>query len=339
MAAVDKIRLLPGIAVPAAAAQDGTRQRSPVENNKRTERFNLRITGQVDITVAGTGLRNRGSILAAMTDLGFEDGSADMVVADARLQRAYAEFMAASILPAVRLGGPGVQAATLLNEVVPIFMSSPHSVDPNETKYTEVNKQAALNVFLTPQRLIGRLVAGAPTGTVTNLAATIEQVYDDLTEAPYATIFQRQIVQNVAAANAALRIDLRGSRWIRGLVIQQDTDIGEVADIINSIVLRGDSNSMIGDAAVPILDLDDAASYEYGGGVARSLNGGAYTFIDFQRYGRISSWWNPYQDTNLRLEVNCQPSVTGGAAVSLIRVGVLEYQQTAVTDKNIPFTI
>lgn len=339
MAAVDKIRLLPGIAVPAAAANDGTRQRSPVENNKRTERFNLRVTGQVDITVAGTGLRNRGSILAAITDLGFEDGGADKVVADARMQRAYAEFMSRSVLPAARLGGAGVQAATLLNEIVPVFLSSPGSVDPNETKYVEVNKQSALNVFITPQRLIGRLVAGAPTGTVTNLAVTLEQVYDDLTEAPYTTIYQRQIVQNVNAANAALRVDLRGSRYIRGLIIQQDTDIGEVGDIINSLVLRGDANSMIGDAAVPLRDLIDAGQIEYGGATAFVQTNGAYTFVDFQRYGRISSWWNPYQDTNMRLELNVQPSVTGGAAASFVRVGVIEYERTAVTAPTIPFTI
>ena len=72
MASIDRQKTIPSIVV-AATDQDGQRKRTSGENNKRTERYNVTVTGQVDITVAGAGLRNRGSILAALSDVGFID--------------------------------------------------------------------------------------------------------------------------------------------------------------------------------------------------------------------------------------------------------------------------
>lgn len=331
MSAVDRVRALVTIVPPAGT--DGARTRVDAENNKRTERFMLRVTGQVDITVAGTGLRNRGSILAAGTELGFTDAGADKVVLDPRLARFIAEYFAPSALPAVRLGGAGVQAATLLNETVPLWLAAPNSVNPNDTKYVEVNKQSALQVFFNPNRLIGRLVGGTPTGTITNLQVTIQQVFDDLLGVPpYLTAYTRQLVQNVNGANAALKIDLRGSRYIRAIAIQCDTDQGEDPTIINNLVLRGDAASIIGDRSVPFRDLQEH-SQELGGGAINAAAAPGYFLYDFMRYGRLSTMWNPYQDTNLRLEVDCQPSTISGTN-SLIRVAVLEYERTAATVGN-----
>ena len=133
----------------------------------------------MDISVAGAGVRNRGSILAALTDLGYIDGGADKLVLDARLARFIGECMAPSALPATRLAGVGVQVATQLRETIPFWMCSPRSANPNETKYVEPNKQLAQELFVTPLRSILRLSGGAPTGTITNLQVAIEQVYDD----------------------------------------------------------------------------------------------------------------------------------------------------------------
>jgi hypothetical protein len=331
MAAVDKVRSLATIVVPNTGA-DGVRYRTQAENNKRTERFLLRVAGQVDITVAGAGLRNRGSILAALTDIGYTDGGADKVFLDARLARFIGECMAPSALPATRLAGVGIQAATQLRETVPLWMASPRSLNPNETKYVETNKQLTQEVFLTPLRNINRLSGGAPTGTITNVQATVEQVYDDLlTVPPNLTVYHRQVAQDVSGANAALKIDLRGSRFIRGLAIQQDTDQGEVSDIINSLVLRGDRESIIGDRSVPFVDMVEHAQEEFGGAVVAAPG---YLFVDFQRYGRLSSFWNPYQDTNLRIEADVQPSP--GNTGSKIRVAVWEYERTPATSPTFP---
>jgi hypothetical protein len=327
--AVDKVRALPTIVVPAGAAFDGQPQFTKADNNVRTERCQLRVTGQVDITVAGVGLRNRGSILAALTDIGWSDGGENIVQADARCMRQIAEVLADSTLPSVRLAGAGVQAATLLEEIVPIFFSAYRTQNPNETKWVEVNKQQDQRPFIVPQRLITRLASGgALAGTVTNVQATVETVYDEAVgQKPWLSPYIRQIVAQVAAANPNQRIDLRATRYLRGLLIQQDTTgEGEVSDIINSVILRGDRKSIIGDGGVPFRDLQQAQAYEMGGALPAG-----YLWIDFARYGRLSTLWNPNQDTNLRLELNVQPSVTGTPVSSLVRVIMVEYEKTAAT--------
>ena len=336
MSARDIVRMLPLISVANGVGTDGVRQRTQGENNKRTERYQLRVRGQVDITVAGAGLFNRGSILAALTDIGFTDGGQDIVAIDARLARFVAEAMAPSVLPATRLAGAGIQAATQLEEIVPLFLSAYRTSNPVETKYVEPNKQLAQEVFVTPQKVITRLVSGAPTGTITNLSASVEQVFDDFNPAdpnaaPFLNTYVRQIVQDVPAANPALKIDLRGNRYIRGIAIQQDSDNGEVSDIINALVLRGDKRSVIGDRAVTFADLRLAQAYEQGGDIPAG-----YLWIDFCRYGRLSTMWNPFEDTNLRLEVDTAVSAQPGGR---IRVALVEYQRTPATTAALPFTL
>lgn len=340
MAATDRIKNSPTIAPANGAASDNIRAFSPTENNKRTERFDLRVRGQVDITVAGAGLSNRGSILGTIRDSGFSDGGTDKLIGDARLLRFIGECMAPSPLPAVRLAAAGVQAATILTETLPLWMCATRTANPNETKYVEVNKQLQQQVFITPLKLITGVANGAAlAGTITNVTCTVEQRYDDLVATPpWLTINQRQIIQNVNAANPALRVDLRGARPVRGIAIQQDTDQGEVSDIINNIILRGDSQSLIGDGAVPFVDLVESNASEMGGQLPPG-----YLFIDFARYGRLSTMLNPYQDTNIRLELGVQPSVTvfaGAAATgSKVRVAMVEFERTSATAQTLPVAI
>jgi len=332
---VDRFRALPTIQVPNTA-QDNIRFSTDAENNKRTERHLLRVTGQVDITGAGAALRNRGSILAALGDIGFSDGGVDKVVLDARLARFIAEAMSPSALPATRLAGVGIQAATQLAETVPLWLASPRSLNPDETKYVEINKQLQQKVFITPIRQITRLSSGGGlVGTITNVNATVESVYDEMIGiAPVLTVYTSQVIQDVSGANTQLKVDLRGSRYTRGIAIQQDTDQGEVSDIINNLVLRGDKGSIIGDRGIPFRDLVEHSQEEYGGAVTAALG---YLFIDFQRYGRLTTLLSPYQDSNIRLELDVQPSV--GNTGSKVRVAKWDYERTAVTAEPMPFTI
>ncbi len=329
---LDKVKGLANIVWPNGAINDGIRVSTDADNNKRTERYQLRVSGQVDITVAGTGVLNRGSILAALPMIGYTDGGQDIIQLDARLARYLAEVMAPSALPATRLAGFGIQAATQLVETVPLFMSAYRTGNPNETKYVEPNKQLQQQVFGVPLKAITQLAeGGALVGTITNLVAKVEQVYDDLKDAPFLNTFIRQIVTNVVAANAALKIDLRGNRYVRGILIQQDSDFGEVADIINALVLRGDSYSLFGDRPIAFADLVNASAQEYGGALPPG-----YLFIDFCRYGRLSTMWNPFQDTNVRLELDVAVSARAGGKV---RVAMVEFQRTPATTADIPFAI
>src|SRR5690348_17453384 len=60
--------------------------------------------------------------------------------------------LAGGNLPATRLTGPGIQVATQLSETLSIYLASARSVNPNETKYVETNKQLDQQVFVTPVR-------------------------------------------------------------------------------------------------------------------------------------------------------------------------------------------
>lgn len=322
MSSVDRFRPLAQI-VPTS---DNVRAFTQAVNNKRTERYDLRVRGQVDITVAGTGLANRGSILGAFRDVGYVDGGQDKYAIDARLSRFIAEALAPSSLPSTRLATAGIQAATQLSETVPIWMCAARTQNPGETKYVEANKQLLQQIFATRLALITGVAQGpALAGTVTNMTVDVVQVYDDLIgSVPWLNLYARQIVQDVTAANPQFRIDLRGSRRVRGIAIQQDSDVGEVSDIINSLVLRGDERSIYGDNGIPFGDLAQYQAEEYGGELAPG-----YLFIDFCRYGRLSTMLNPYEDTNIRLELNVQPSA--GVTGSKIRVGILEYESTPAT--------
>lgn len=329
----DKFSGLPSIVFPAGANQDGIRQITEAQNNKRTERYQLKVTGQVDITVAGTGIINRGSILSMLPQIGYTDGGTDKIQVDARCARMIAEAMAPSPLPATRLAGAGVQAATLLTEIVPLFMSAYKTSNPIETKYVEPNKQAKQSVFGVPSKLITNIAeGGALAGTVTNLVAAVEQVYDDdVANAPFLNVFMRQITQDVTAANPQLKIDLRGSRYVRGILVQQDSNFGEVSDIINGLVLRGDKTALFGDRPINFQDLVLAQAYEDGGAVPAG-----YLWIDFCRYGRLSTMLNPYQDTNLRFELDVSVSARAGGKVRVIMV---EYERTEATTTALPFQI
>lgn len=313
----DYVQALPTV-VFAAADPDGVRKTAKVENLHRTEKLQARVTGQVDITVAGTSVRNRGSILAAITEAGFTSNGRDKVLAELRAQRFIADYFANGQLPATRLAGFGVQAATQLSEVVPLWLCFPQTIAPGESKYVEAIKNALLEAFFNPNRAIGRLVGGAPTGTITNLNVTVEQVYDKEFSAPSLfSRFTRQIITNVVAANTALVVDLRDARALRGILIMQESDEGEVNDIVNSLVLRGDNSAVIGPKNVLWNDLVDAQFEEAGPVVVGNR---AYYYHNFVRYGRMSTRYEPGQDSNLRLELNVQPSVTGVGTGSKVRV-------------------
>lgn len=336
MAARDKIRLLPAMVPPATA--DGVRATTNGDNNKRTERYQLRVTANVTPVAALGTNRNKGSVLALLQELGFNDGGTDKVVMDARLARFIAEALAPSALPATRLDATsGVLQA--LEETVPIWLSAVGTGNPNETKYVEANKQLQQQVFITPNRLASRITNGAGGATIAALTANVEQVYDDLVGTPpWLTAYTRQVVQDITGANAAQKVDLRGSRYIRGLGIQQDTNpVGEVADIINGLVMRGDADTYIGQNAIPFRDLVLGNAVEQGGAISSAPAG--YLWIDFCRYGRLSTMWNPYQDTNMRLELNVQPSVAAGATSSQVRVAIVEYESTSVTLSQLPIEI
>lgn len=310
----------------AASADSGQRQHNRLLAQGQTLFLTVVITAVLDVTVAGTGILNRGSVMAAFDEMGIVENGRDRQNIDPRILRYIAEAAAPSALTAVRATGAGVQTTTL-KETFRVYFAHPYSVNPRETAFIVRDPSADFSFF---HKLSGtnngvaKVVAGA-TATLEDVTVKVSQEFDEYeTERPAYIPTVRMITQKVTGADSTLDIFLRPNNYLRGIVIQQDSNIGEVTDIINAIQLHGDRREVIGPEMYDWDTLIREAEADWGGNV---LAPGGYYLINFQKHGRLSSVWNPQQDSNLRLTLDCQPSVTDGVTTSTVRVALLELER------------
>jgi len=314
----------------------GQRATTPLLNGRRTRLLRCKFSVGCNITVAGTSQRNRGSALALLDFVGLDQAGTDKIIMDPRLARFYSEVNSPSALPSTRLSGFGVQNLTL-EETFYLYCSHPRIALPMETSFIEVNIGNQLLAFMQYNADATKLLGGAPTVAFSAPTLKVQQVFDaSRDEAPYLVPFVRQLNQDVTGANDALRVDLRGSRYLAGILIQQDTNIGEVTDIVNKLTLRGDGKDIIGPKAVPWADLVDHQAGEMGGSVATPRSYLAYNFLND---GKLSKLLNPGNYTNLRLEFDAQPSVTAGVTSSKLRIALVEYEAIPGLTQPLPFEI
>jgi hypothetical protein len=315
----------------AASADAGQRQVNKLLAPGQHHYVTVTIEGDLNLTVAGTRVYNRGSILAAFDRIGFIENGQDRIVLDPRMLRYYAETRGDSALTATRLASATVVANTHLKEVFRIYFADRRQLLPRESAFIVRDPRADFQFF----HQLGGVNNGVAritdaTATLQNVKVSVVQRFADLeTDRPLFLPVARQISLPVVAANGALELYLRPEWPVRALIIQQDGGVaGEVNDIINKVRLAGDNREIIGPEYTEfdqlVRDLED----EYGGGVMQAggtnlIVPGAYLLIDFVNEGRLNTILNPAQDTNIRLFFDCQPSVTPGQTVSTINVGML----------------
>lgn len=286
-------------------------------------------------TAAADAIRNRGSIMAAFSEVGIDENGTDRHVYDGRVLRFLSEMAAPSALSATRVTSVNV-AAYPLEEAVRIYFAHPFAAIPRETAYREKNTQSLLQVFakltdatgLTQGQRLAKVTAG--TATLSAVTITVTHGYDrNEANRPEYIPTVRQEVLNVDAASAQLPLILKGSNAIRQLVITQETvSGGEVSDIINSLTLIADDDvAFIGPAKMTWRDLALDSEFEFGGAVVSSNR--AHLGMNFQQFGRLASVIGPQQLNNLSLVFDCQPSVLVGGGASKIRVTVVELRAEA----------
>lgn len=304
----------------------------------------IRNTGTINITVAATRVINKGSIFGCWDEIGIDENGRDRVLLDGRVLRFMSEMHAPSALSSTRLAGTGV-AATALAESARIWFGHPLSAAPQETVFRERDPRQTLNVFgkLRADGGQGGLVNGGTSTMTVVPGLDVDQGYDDVTGTPPIFIPSiRQQVVPIASANTVQTEFIKTSNYIRGLIIQQDSDAGEVGDIINALALRADGDDIIGPAQVPWDRLIRGQEFEFGGAVlvAGLANGGAaYLGVNFQSAGRLSNVVSPAL-LNLRLEMNVQTSAQAGATNGKIRIAVLELERVpGLVSEQIPFPI
>ena len=309
-----------------------------MQSGVRTHAVRLTISQLLDITADASSLRNRGSVLGLFDEVGvFVDGE-DRFLADPRSLRALNEAFSVSALPHTRQVDLTAAATALtLTETIEIPMAYPRGAKPEETAFLERDIRQEMQVFVKYNGNAAKVVGGGTVGALAAPTIRVTQLYDSLrAELPLLRPAMRQIVRSVSAANTQEEIHIRGARYIGAIVIQQDSDIGEVSDIINSIALYGDEGRAIIPQPLNLAAAVGQAAFDAGG----DLSSRSYFVLNFIRSGRLSHLLHPGAYNNLRLVLDVQPSVTAGATNSRVRVTLYEFDRdTELTSAELPFII
>lgn len=309
----------------AASTDAGTRQFIRLLAIASIFYIDVLITGTLAVTAGGTGVQNRGSIMAAFDEIGIVENGRDRVVLDARLARYLSELAAPSALTATRATGAGVQT-TVLREYVRLYFAHPFAVNPRETAFLARDPRADLQLFFKlngTNNGVSNIIAGG-TKTLTGVTVTaVQHVDEHETARPLFIPSIRQVTQGITGSGD-VDVYLRPGHYVRGIALQQDTNVGEVSDIVSRLTLRGDTREIVGPEMVSLDILQRAMEYEHGGTV---LAAPGYWYKNFQEGGRLANILNPRQDTNLRMTVTAAPSATAGATSSTVRIALLELER------------
>jgi len=308
--------------VPVAGQLTSTRLINAVQSHY------IQLDASADFAPAvadAASIRNRGSIWAAFDEVHVQENGKDVALLNGRVLRALSEQAAPSNLSAVDLTLL-TQVTTKLKSSVRIYFAHPFAIQPRETAFMEHDPRQVLEVGVKLAASGGadRLAKAGAGGTValTNIQVRVTQGYDaGESVKPFFIPHIRQQIDAVPGANPSLPIYLKTPYILRALVISpEDTVDGEVSDIVNSLKLRGDSMEWVEDVAWE--DLIAGSEFDFGGASTWNVND-AHLGFNFQTFGRLSKCLNPNQDTNLRFELNCQPSAVG-SGTSQIRTTIIE---------------
>lgn len=315
---------------PAAGERKGVR----LINGTRSWGVLLHAKATVDITAAGSAVRNRGSVWAIFDEVVVDENGSDRHLYDGRVLRFLSEMHAPSALSSTRLTGAGIQAGTVIQESAMIWFAHPLQAQSFETAFREADARQTLEVFVKQSsNALATLITGG-TGTVTAISVSVTQLHDPRsTVRPVFIPIARETTQAIAGANTKEEIFIKTPHHIRALVLQQEDDAGERSDIINKIALRGDFRDLIGPQQLSLEEITRLGEFEFGGSVFASQS---QIGFNFQRSGRLSNVINPADDVNLRFELDVSASGTNPK----VRLAVLELERVAglVTD-SIPFPI
>jgi len=314
------------LARPIIAPIAGQRVSSRLINAVQSHWVQLDLSGILNVvTNPAAAILNRGSLWAAIDEVHVQENGRDVAVINGRVLRALSEQAAPSSLSSVRASALAV-AAYPLKESVRIYFAHPFALQPRETAFMEHDPRQVLEVGVRLAASGGadKLATAGAGGTVTLTALNVNVThgYDaGETIKPYFIPHIRQQIDAVPGTNAALPIFLKTPYVIRSIVVSpEDTVLGEVSDIVNSLKLRGDAIEWIADVSWE--NLIAGSEFEFGG--ASTFNvGDAHLGLNFQTFGRLAKCLNPNQDTNLRFELNCQKSLVG-TGTSQIRTTIIE---------------
>lgn len=314
------------------AAGQGRRAFATMRNGVQTLFLSISIELTVQVTTIATAIRNGGRASAALSELGIAEAGADTFNVDPRAARYRAETLSPSSLSFSALSNLAVGTYTI-RDTFRLYFAEPYAIDPAETAYVERDPAQALQFFATlASNAFARLYEGGA-GTVTG-RVRVSQVFDDTRATrPLFLPRARMVTMAVPGTNTRAEQYLRTSSWLRGLTIMQDdTIVGSVTDIIAGLGLRGDFREIIGPDLHDFAHIVRDSEMEYGGAVSSDLS---RLHLNFQRQGRLSSVLSPAQDNNLRAILSVAKSAAAGGGSSQVLFALWELERRpGLTDRN-----
>lgn len=321
-------------------------------NGVRTGFIVMEGTCTVTIAVAtATGTLNDGSLWALFTKCIFYENGNFVVQRDARSMARMTELLGYAPTSAIRMGPTLTAGAYKLRDHLIIPFAWPLAVNPWDTPFVAIDQNApntvglqlnttawtgagtvtANNVLVTP--------GASGTAAVTALTINIVQEFDtDLGLLPTFRPFMQDLVSppiTAAITDQIFYIDFPDV--LRSLMIQQDTSVGEVGDILTSYQLRTDTTNIDGNGGdLNFIDRVQQMVRWFGGAIsaarisqsANPLVNPAYLFRNFQSSGRISNVLVRSQiGANVALWLTGQNSASGAANTSIIRAGMDRLQK------------
>jgi hypothetical protein len=321
------------------APAGGLRSQLRLLNNKRTIRLYITVRATVQVTTLATSLRNKGNA-AALLRLYVNENGKDRMTLDGRVASHLTACYAANTPTNTRQSALTVATYNLVERIV-VHFSPRQAVVPSETCFAETSPTAPL--FLEAEAYangFARLFGGGA-GSVSSLTVECEQEFVDEADAPlpfFVTTYREQI-ENVSGVNSAYPIFIRSANKLRGIVISQDSDTGEVSDILSTIALRADNGDIIGPNPVTYDNFAQMMENEMAGQVytpSDAQRSRSHVFINFQQEGRLSRLVDPYRDfTNLRLEFGTTTSTETNPKV---RITYIEMERPQPVDGRVLVT-
>lgn len=319
----------------------GQRSQLQLVNGKLGKWLTFQIDADVAISAAAaTSIANRGLASALIDEILLIENGENRAEVTGKVLGMITQAMAPS--------APGVNSRVPLSsvaignyhitETVRMFFRWPLQQRPDETAFIERDQRQGLfaSVRLAADPVAALVVKGGATVAVTNVKVQVSQEFhqpDPSTIAPLFIPVIRQASIQVVGAGAQQQLFLRAQNNIRAVVLSQEVNGNEVADIINTVLLRGDSRFHIGPNPMPWAGLLAQSELLYGG-VVRPSND-SHLFLGFLEDGLLSNTLAPTQDSNQRFEFNAQPSATAGT--SQIRATFFEIEHTPGITSPVPF--
>lgn len=308
-------------------------QRTLFEMVKAVQNYRWLARVRMDLSIAAGAadgvIRNRGCVIAALRKFLLDDSGTTDFDADPRVIKVIAEAMAPRALNDFnRLANGGVQANTILHELLPINLALKLIARQQETVFIERDSEKDLvAIFETVPDVRAALSTGNDrTWTVNSFQIELGQELDEGPNLPaplYMTRVRKVAQKIISGAASGIAIKIRTERPIAMLVIQQTAGGFEVADIIDAWQLRSDRR-LFYDGKFTEDFYQKVEQTEFGGGVPTD----GYFVVNALKGGLLGNAINPDADTNLTLEVDVD-ALSAVAGTNIVDVWAVElYQHT-----------